>query len=414
MNITLNIWLIGILACLILGVLVLILRLESKEDKHGFIIALLVVEGILLAIVFILSMIEINDTTLACFVNTNPWTIITAIGSAPVLIMLWYWRETHKRSDQALERHRIVADKLELAFEKLANQDLLIKLSGINAFRTIICGFRPDNEYAYFEIMNSLILWIRNRFPNNDKELDLENKSIVQAIIEMIGQRHAKWIEIESDQDWNLDFSSTNLAGIKFSKIYYRGIFKNAIFSGANLKGCDFRLADLTGATFHKTTEEKNTNLEKVKFGNAILVNTNISGQNLKDVDFFNATLNDTNITGSNLEGAFFVNSKISNVVFYNNSMDTKIDFTGAKFENVSFIGNDLSNISFQQAKFKGKMEFKDVVFNGANFNMATICSLNLLGSSNLKGVKYSKKTTKFLHDPCFNPELEGMIPIEE
>jgi|GEM_PF-3653119 len=236
--------------------------------------------------------------------DNPPWTLLTAIATAPSVILLWYWRTVHKEEDLANDTKRITTDRFAKAVEQLGNKKVEIQVGGIYHLQKIM---EEDPDY-HWPIIQTLLHYIRTKSPRKPEG---ENKPItpnVQTAIDVICQRKP-----ELDNERLLDFSNTNLTGARFqfpsgspndwSRVNLKNAFfeycclDNAIFTNAYLFGSQFNnskgnntyfcSADLTGAHLGENAEFINCD-----FGNARLADSKLGGSLFYYCNFVFARMN--------------------------------------------------------------------------------------------------------------------------
>jgi len=143
-----------------------------------------------------------------------PWTSLTALATAPVLILIWYWRVKHKRIDIRNETQRQITERFVQAVRLLADKSLEARLGGIYSLERI----SRDSQDDHWTVVETLAAFIREKrkIPKSTEKSDTETESSgkdvdpvptdIQAALTVLGRR--KWAKSETGK---IDLKKTNL-----------------------------------------------------------------------------------------------------------------------------------------------------------------------------------------------------------
>ncbi|HPQ69382.1 MAG TPA: pentapeptide repeat-containing protein [bacterium] len=292
------------------------------------------------------------DGVWALIYNNAPWTLLTALATAPALLLTWYWRTFHKEAELRTAQEGQVTERFIKAVELLGQKSPAIKLGAIYALERIAKDSRDD----HWTVMETLAAFIRQNAPYDpprNEEGDIveydcppvsaEIRNCIQAALTVIGRRRT-----DVEEKDRIDLKKTNLQGMRIKENFARADFKEA---------------------------------------------------NLNKADLWKANLQWANLIEANLQGAVLRDANLQGAGLY------KANLQGAYLDVANLQGADLENANLQGARLLA-----------ANLQGAGLMDANLqglyLGRAKLLGAKYNKKTTIF--PSKFDPEKNGMILVND
>lgn len=238
-----------------------------------------------------------------------PWTLLTALISAPSLILTWIWREKHKREDVAAAQEQVrigqlqvtvaengqVTERFTRAIEHLGHTtSVAIRLGGIYALERIM----KDSARDHWTIVETLAAFIRVQSPLRPPgEKDMEDADTedepridrlpidVQAALTVIARRNAT----NDPEDERINLDQTFLVG--------------SDLQGGNLSRCQLFEADLRGAQL------RGANLVGAYLQGANLHRADLRKANLAEAILGLANCRQARLTNANLRGVFAANA---------------------------------------------------------------------------------------------------------
>lgn len=394
-------------------------ELFSKSNQEQVIsVGLLVFKIILfLFIILLLGKPEI--------LNSNGiWTLITALFSAPILFLIWRFRDQNatqqienQRKDINLKEFQKIAEWVsglhlveneitekesnDIKSEKTTKYSLpdesrsiptFSKSDGavglqIAAIHSLLPFFRGEHGEGFrrpaLNLLTSAWLSLQQKDLLELEKLDvLKQKNEFEAQIEKIKKRANSSVGVALTQVLLSD-GGDNL--LKFPEV-----FPNLCLAGMNfqLAGVDKRALSL----FHKVKDCEGLNLVGANLYQATLENINLAMANLAGAELSESTIKNAQIWGACLDGVQLYGSELKNVSFFRSSFK----YAGIGVSNVN-------NIDFRNSKLNGAdlvlIDLDKSDFEGANLSGAIIDeSLNHRISKQLKMqggiVLYSGKPT--------------------
>ncbi len=293
----------------------------STEYKIGCSVIL----GGLLSIISILLYTTLcggSDTGLCGLVQEDPpWFLVTGLALAPATILLWFWRDKHRRDDIMNARanienekanietaiaNNLIADKGQVterfsrAIEHLGVVEIEVHLGGIYALEKI-AGDYPDDYMS--TIIETLSAFVRVRSNKRDEEQEQRNESSqkpnvdVQAALTVLGRMGKK-------TDTIVDLTGANLKNVNLYEAHLeRGDLRWSHLEGARLEG-----AHLERASFDKAHLE-GACLDRAHLEQAFLFETHLEKAtlieaHLEDALFWKTHLEEAVLAKAHLEGA--------------------------------------------------------------------------------------------------------------
>ena len=267
-----------------------------------------------------------DGTVCSAIANSPPWTLLTSVGSAPALILLWLWRTNHKDQDIGIARREERSRRFLEGTKLLSSDQAQSRFGAIYSLQTLA---RESNEDVQC-IVDTLCAFIRIRSQDMATEPqaipELSSPAIDKA--EQSEVQVALWIVVRLNAArCKIDLRGASLRGISFElgSICYAD-FSNADLSDANLADVDFCGTWFTGADLSRASFCR-SNLSKVGFdhanlSNAIFLQTNLSGAVLTHANLTKANLCDANLSGTVLSTAI-----LEGVVMRDACYDTQTRF---------------------------------------------------------------------------------------
>ncbi len=309
----------------------------AYRQSHKWVIASMVMLGIaLLGGVLVQYSICCGSSCKAWWcehVNNNPpWTLLTALVTAPALIMTWVWREGHKREDLRIATEGQVTERFTRAIEQLGHAEIAIRLGGIYALERIA----KDSPRDHWPIMETLTAFVRQRAPllldrreepepedaeevTSHSDLDADasapmrttKPSIdIQAALSVVGRRDGHndlkgaRLSLRETALEGADLGDAQFAGFDLSwASLRRADLRHAVLAGAILTNTDLVRAQLFGANLRGALGPE------VRLTRANLVDADLSGASLpwarlERADLMKAHLNEARLPGADLAGA--------------------------------------------------------------------------------------------------------------
>ncbi|MDP8255699.1 MAG: pentapeptide repeat-containing protein [Candidatus Alcyoniella australis] len=329
-----------------------------------------------------------NLCAIPMMVKENPpWTVITALVTAPALILLWYWRTVHSRANLCNTQEQIVLDR-----ERNTND---LKRQFNDRFLIAIDLLGKDNEdtqrgaiYALELLMRdapsyqptiieTLSDFIRRNAPyppidgkdKKDEEGHLENRSSnirtdIQAALTVIGRRNVKF----DRTNYVINLSHVCLEGYNFDN----GMFNSATFYQSNLKNASLCKTNLINAS-----------LVRAKVNNAYLIAANLQNANLSVADLQEATLEGSDLEKAILSGANLYNASLTYTNFRGARL-LRANLQEATLEGAQLQGSNLQEANLQEAFLV------DASLQNANLSRADLQNADL-GLANLQNANLNK-----------------------
>jgi hypothetical protein len=222
--------------------------------------------------------------------NNPPWFLLSALVTAPALILTWYWREKHKREDVATamknaeianENARIaeqgqVTERFTRAVEQLGSKELPVRLGAVYALEQIIM----DSEGYHWSIVEILSAYVRFRCPLDAPDPVTTNDNVpilmkpdVQAALSAIGRRNisrdppGKRINLASCCILGANLDDASLVNASF----FRSSLRGGSMRGTDFEGVDFGFASLD-----------NQEAAGANFQDALFTSTKFSGTDMR------------------------------------------------------------------------------------------------------------------------------------
>lgn len=269
-------------------------RNERKESQLNrfWPIFLVVTCGVAIAgvIIIVLYMTKL--------INSQPWTLVTYAAATPALILLWVWRDQHRRTElhQADERRNVAlqaqySDRYVKAVELLGSEKSEIRLGGIYALEQIL----RDSPPHHWTVIETLSAFIRENAPRPPSAQQPETTdplekppNAIQAALTVLGRRPQD-TDRQKQEHGRIDLSFTYLRGANL----YQAQLNNVIFAKTDLDLAKMHGAALNGANFYDSS------LRYANFENAKLI-----GAYLQQAKLDNTDLSGANLSGAKLNGA--------------------------------------------------------------------------------------------------------------
>ncbi|RJO73035.1 MAG: low-complexity protein [Myxococcales bacterium] len=379
-----------------------------------------------------------------------PWILFTGIAVAPSVLLVWYWRERHKRDDikNAEEglvnaEERLVTERFTRAIDQLGSEKMEVRLGAIYALERI----SRDSEKDHWTIVEILAAFIRENAPwheeekptdageekpaedSNQTEQEGEEKkpkifkprTDVQAALTVLGRRAHREKE---PANLRIDLTHVDLRGADLKEAH----LERAKLLEAHLENANLGLAHLEGANLRKA------HLERANLGEAHLERADLNEAHLEGAVLLRAHLERVKLTEAHLEGAFLLlahleganltKAHLEGVVFLEAHLEgamlhiahlEKARLSDAHMERAFLMGAHLEGANLSEAHLEGAF-FLEAHLEGANLKGAhldgtDLREVDLRDASNLEGAilgdaKYSKYTR---FPDGFEPEKHGM-----
>jgi len=251
------------------------------------------------------------SSELCKMIRTNPpWIFLSAIAAAPSAILIWYWRDKHKREDIENAREGLFIDRFSKAIGHFGDNKVHVILGGLYSLEKIAINSEHEH-WSIQEIISSYIRFFTDDV-NSSKAEDVDSLSItVQAAISVICRR--KWLEQEKKRAVRINLQGSDLS----EKDMRNGNLNNAIFLGARLYRADLRGAHLREANLRKAILDEAT---------------------LQKADLQSADLRDANLIGSSLQDA-----NLDECLWQNQKNESVIKLKGAKYNETTILPKGLN-----------------------------------------------------------------------
>ena len=152
------------------------------------------------------------------------------------------------------------------------------------------------------------------------KQDDARAREDVQAVLDMMEHRNAREIELESIEQFTLNFDNADLSGVILMDAHLAGVS----LSHTNLHKADLRRADMTNAIMH------HANLSEAIMWIANLSKADLWDANLSDAQLWEANLSKAILWESNLSNAQLRNADLSEAILANANV-SGTDFSGKR-----------------------------------------------------------------------------------
>ena len=249
-----------------------------------------------------------------------------------IAIVLAVWRsvvaerqaDTARRQSETAERG-LLNERYQKGAEMLGNDVLSVRLGGIYALRRLA---EEHPEEYHVQIMRLFCAFARHptrekteEIVENEKDEDsLDFRLDIDAVMEAVGLRSERSIELEKNAEFHID-----LRGAKLHNLFWSNL------ENVNLYRANLSFADLSGGSFRAHTNLSWIHGVRVNLSNACLANMNLSGAdlwgaNLSDTLLFNTDLSRANLQeanlsradlrGTDLSGSHFTDANLSGTIF--------------------------------------------------------------------------------------------------
>jgi len=238
------------------------------------------------------------SSELCKMIRTNPpWIFLSAIAAAPSAILIWYWRDMHKREDIKNAREGLFIDRFSKAIGHFGDNKVHVILGGLYSLEKIAINSEHEH-WSIQEIISSYIRFFTDDV-NSSKAENIDGLGItVQAAISVICRR--KWLDQEKRRKVRINLRDSNL----YQKDMRNGNLDDAILLGSSLHEADLRAAHL-----------KKANLRK-----AILIGAKLQKSDLRGADLRNANLSGSFLQDADLDGCEWKNQKNESVIILKNA----------------------------------------------------------------------------------------------
>jgi|GEM_PF-6096325 len=436
--------------------------------RPGIFISATVCLGVIFAILFIAFFVDYNNLVFLSRKTYIPWAFLTSLVAAPSLILIWYWREIHKRQDVLkgkgdirIAKESQYASRFTDAMQLLGSEKIDLRIGAIYSLEQIskdyfelhwpivetLAGFIRNNAQANIE--NNISLNNRTNDSDIPRQQYMEDKADVQAALTVLGRRCHR--DKEKAHQIVL-LHRTDLRGVILNKAHLERInLMEVNLEGAYLQDAHLNVTYLVDANMREVIlDNANINgaflsgadLTLASINNASLIGTDLDGSEmseakLNDANLTEASLNKVDLSKSSQTNTILVNAKMHNAKLREaqlNSINmTQTILTGADLSGAHFDGGLLAGANMQKANLENvqiEMTFMNgtnleganlkgahinkAIAIGANFSNANLENIHIQGtyynSENLVVEKLNYPPTKFSHE--FNPEKHGMIDV--
>ncbi len=312
-----------------------------------------------------------KDTTLFEYLrDSKPWALITGLTAAPALVLMWYWRDKHRRAeiekgreDVRIARESQLTERFATAVRLLGDERMEIRLGGIYALERLA----RDSEADHWAVMETLSAFIREnaRWEGDDLPMDeefekkIKPRTDIQAALTVIGRRPEERRKYEEEREYKLDLSGTDLRGayifkanLKYTILHQSKLVRTNL-NGADLTSAYLSEVDLSGAYMH-AAHLSGATLYHALLPNAYLFDADLSGANLSGASLSSARLSRASLSGANLSGAYLSNAFLSRADL-SGTIIFGADLTGAHLFSSDFSGADLTGALLKGAKYNSK-----------------------------------------------------------
>ena len=236
----------------------------------------------------------------------SPWILFTSAATAPSLILLWYWRDKHKRSDIRNEETKLFqAHCLELTKRATDFDNPPLQISSVTSLEDYLTGnilpaeLKENNPFSKstFQLFTQLMVEVESIKPlTGDKYKLLENTLKKQIISALSTETEAlRNVSLTGSNLSNQDLSSLDLSSFKLNQ---------SDFIDTTLIGTSFRQAKIWSS----------------RFIGAKLINTDFSNADVSTSDFTNADIQGANFSNASLQEAIFIKAKNISEAKFNNA----------------------------------------------------------------------------------------------
>jgi len=266
-----------------------------------------------------------------------PWTLLTSLGSAPALMLLWYWRTVHKDTDIDQKKEELEARKQDIQQRdaELAITKVQIQIARDAAERQHALALREERSKRFVEAVRLLAdrkiearLGGVYSLESLATDAEEERKRTVETLCAFL-RTHGRaweskfnvppsgWTQPEDIQaalavvcrmpnigpldlrrahlsNIGVDGVTSNLEGVCLDDASLSGVD----FAKVKLRGAQFRNADLRDALFAQS-DLRNADLSKAIVGDCLFLNADMRGARLWGVDLSEANLDDARLEGA-------------------------------------------------------------------------------------------------------------------
>ncbi len=261
------------------------------------------------------------------------------IGAA-IAMVLAVWRSRVAGRQAATSQHQakialqqavtaergLLNERYQKGAEMLGSDVLSVRLGGIYALRRLAAD---HPEQYHVQIMRLFCAFARNpaSHKNRPDDPDAKMSEEVEVIMETIGERRQRHLNIERDSGYWLDLHGVNVLGVWLIK--------------ANLSSALMPLGDRWSLEEVMGTRTR-TDLSRADLSVAILMDANLhrtdfSNSKLERSFLLDSNLSNARLTYSNLYGAFLDGANLSGADL------TYADVSGADFKNANLSGTEFS-----------------------------------------------------------------------
>jgi hypothetical protein len=266
----------------------------------------------------------VENTLCGAIAKNPPWTLLTRIGSAPALVLLWLWRTKHKDKDIEQKQHEIDIAKREErskrfveAVRLLAEDTLAARLGAIYSLESLA----TDAPYERKRILETLCAFIRGHglgstqiddvhFPSSPQPEDVQVAFTVVGRIPDARELDLRRAEVPQIEGIQARLIAADLSGADLSdSMFYSADFTDANLSGTNLSGAKLQYANLTGAKAFAA------NFHGTDLSGANLTNIGIDSKGLSGAEYSRHTIFPVGFTPEN-EGLVFTDDAVDRALY--------------------------------------------------------------------------------------------------
>jgi uncharacterized protein YjbI with pentapeptide repeats len=319
---------------------------------------------------------------------TPYFAVISALGVAPVTVLIWYWRHVYKKRDR---EHAL----LTLATTSLADKDSpSVRITGLYALQELV----ETNPAKLIDVMNILCGFLKHRYHEEDEwykehgnpeelpEIDFGRSPDIREALVLFSsiwesrfdlkKKYRAAMEFAGKAERELDNYQPDLQDINFQRSNLSGLCLREI----ELININFLRSELSGFCL-RGVKLTNANLQGADLRDANLQGAYLEDANLQNVDFRWAKLQGAYLGSANLQGAFFEWAKLQGADFrdaklqgaYLGSANLQgADFRGAKLQGAYLEGANLQGANLEGACLQGAF-LEYACLQGANLESANL-----------------------------------------
>ena len=263
------------------------------------------------------------------------------LSAAPLVLIMWKWRNTHKNSEIKIQQRNANEALLLKAGEQLGHDNEVTRLCGIESIDRYARLMMDQDEPDYREFQRAVSMLC-----GFARQKSAEKKRSSAVKVTQMGDAYGTSGEVLSPEDernylvHETDYKSCVDLIFRLMRDYYDElmsccVFSKQVFYGVYAKSellffpvVDLNRCDLRGFKFNEEYFLVNANFINTNFSNidlsgaklnyadlsyALLTNVQLNGAQLNNADLSYALLSGTNLNGAKIKNANLQNAELNN-----------------------------------------------------------------------------------------------------